>query len=95
MRVVRVLGKLEPGGAQLALLRVMRGLERRHGVRPELWVGDATASGWRGAMGCSQRRFGPVERCTPTAICNGSCQTSCPVQPKVANRELIRRVPQR
>lgn len=47
MRVVRVLGKLEPGGAQLALLRLMRGLERRYGVRPELWVGDATADGIR------------------------------------------------
>jgi glycosyltransferase involved in cell wall biosynthesis len=47
MQVVRVLGKLEPGGAQLALLRVSRELERRHGVRTRLVVGDATHDGLR------------------------------------------------
>jgi glycosyltransferase involved in cell wall biosynthesis len=45
MRVVRVLGKLEPGGAQLALLRLSRDLRRRHGVHTRLIVGDATAEG--------------------------------------------------
>ena len=45
MQVVRVLGKLEPGGAQLALLRVTRELERRHGVYTRLVVGDATDDG--------------------------------------------------
>jgi len=53
MRVVRVLAKLEPGGAQLALLRVMRGLQRRHGIPAELWVGDASSDGMRLA-----RRYG-------------------------------------
>ncbi|MDQ1734794.1 MAG: hypothetical protein QOH56_1045 [Pseudonocardiales bacterium] len=47
MQVVRVLGKLEPGGAQLALLRLSRELERRHGVRTRLVVGDATHDGIR------------------------------------------------
>ena len=47
MQVIRVLGKLEPGGAQLALLRVSRELERRHGVRTGLLVGDATHDGLR------------------------------------------------
>ena len=47
MQVVRVLGKLEPGGAQLSLLRVSRELERRHGVRTTLVVGDASHDGLR------------------------------------------------
>lgn len=45
--MVRVLGKLEPGGAQLSLLRVSRELERRHGVYTKLVVGDATHDGLR------------------------------------------------
>jgi glycosyltransferase involved in cell wall biosynthesis len=45
IRVARVVGKLEPGGAQLALLRVSRELQRRHGVRTRLLVGDATPAG--------------------------------------------------
>jgi glycosyltransferase involved in cell wall biosynthesis len=45
MQVVRVLGKLEPGGAQLALLRLSRELRRRHGVCTRLVVGDATHEG--------------------------------------------------
>ena len=45
MHVVRVLGKLEPGGAQLALLRLSRELRRRHGVRTTLVVGDAGPAG--------------------------------------------------
>jgi glycosyltransferase involved in cell wall biosynthesis len=52
MQVVRVLGKLEPGGAQLALLRASRELERRHGVRTRLVVGDATDDGIRLAQRC-------------------------------------------
>jgi len=47
MDVIRVLGKLEPGGAQLALLRVSRELRRRHGVSTRLVVGDATHDGMR------------------------------------------------
>jgi glycosyltransferase involved in cell wall biosynthesis len=47
MDVIRVLGKLEPGGAQLALLRLSRELQRRHGVRTGLVVGDATHDGIR------------------------------------------------
>jgi glycosyltransferase involved in cell wall biosynthesis len=45
--VRRVLGKLEPGGAQLALLRLSRELQRRHGVKTQLLVGDATPDGIR------------------------------------------------
>ena len=47
MHVIRVLGKLEPGGAQLALLRLSRELNRRHGVHTRLIVGDATHDGLR------------------------------------------------
>jgi glycosyltransferase involved in cell wall biosynthesis len=53
MQVIRVVGKLEPGGAQLALLRLSRELERRHGLRTRLIVGDATHDGIRLA-----RRYG-------------------------------------
>lgn len=45
MHVVRVLAKLERGGAQLAVLRLSRELERRHGVTTSLLVGDATPEG--------------------------------------------------
>jgi glycosyltransferase involved in cell wall biosynthesis len=51
MHVVRVLGKLEPGGAQLALLRLSCELRRRHGVRTRLIVGDATDEGMCLAQG--------------------------------------------
>ncbi|HEX2307131.1 MAG TPA: glycosyltransferase [Jatrophihabitantaceae bacterium] len=45
IRVARVVGKLEPGGAQLALLRLSRELQRRHGVHTKLLAGDATPAG--------------------------------------------------
>ena len=44
MRVVRVLGVLEPGGAQLSALRLSAAL-RRHGVETTLLAGDATPPG--------------------------------------------------
>jgi glycosyltransferase involved in cell wall biosynthesis len=44
MRVVRVLGVLEPGGAQLSALRLSAAL-RRHGVTTTLLAGDATPPG--------------------------------------------------
>jgi len=44
MRVVRVLGTLEPGGAQLSALRLSVAL-REHGIATTLLVGDATAAG--------------------------------------------------
>jgi hypothetical protein len=44
MRVVRILGALEPGGAQLSALRLSVAL-RRHGVATTLLAGDATPSG--------------------------------------------------
>ncbi|MCW2540089.1 MAG: hypothetical protein JWN95_1814 [Frankiales bacterium] len=50
MHVVRVLGKLEPGGAQLALLRLSQDLRVRHGVDTTLLVGDASVEGLRLAM---------------------------------------------
>ncbi|MCW2524625.1 MAG: hypothetical protein JWO63_2960 [Frankiales bacterium] len=50
MHVVRVVGKLEPGGAQLALLRLSRSLRDRYGVHTSLLAGDATSEGMRLAM---------------------------------------------
>src|SRR5260370_22147152 len=44
MRVVRVLGVLEPGGAQLSALLLSAALRRR-GVATTLLAGDATPSG--------------------------------------------------
>src|SRR5258707_11710375 len=44
MRVVRVLGTLEPGGAQLSALRLSVAL-RGHGISTTLLAGDATPAG--------------------------------------------------
>jgi len=44
MRIVRILGTLEPGGAQLSALRLSAAL-RRHGMATTLLAGDATAPG--------------------------------------------------
>jgi glycosyltransferase involved in cell wall biosynthesis len=44
MRVVRILGTLEPGGAQLSALRLSAALAR-HGMTTTLLAGDATAAG--------------------------------------------------
>ena len=44
MRVVRILGTLEPGGAQLSALRLSMAL-RRFGVETTLLAGDATPAG--------------------------------------------------
>ncbi len=44
MRVVRILGALEPGGAQLSALWLSVAL-RRHGIATTLLAGDATPSG--------------------------------------------------
>jgi glycosyltransferase involved in cell wall biosynthesis len=44
MRIVRILGILEPGGAQLSALRLSAEL-RRHGVATTLLAGDATPPG--------------------------------------------------
>ena len=51
MRLVRVLGVLEPGGAQLSALRLSVAL-RRHGVATTLLAGDATPSGLALAARC-------------------------------------------
>jgi glycosyltransferase involved in cell wall biosynthesis len=44
MRVIRILGTLEPGGAQLSALRLSAAL-RRHGIATTLLAGDATPPG--------------------------------------------------
>jgi glycosyltransferase involved in cell wall biosynthesis len=44
-RVVRVIAKLEPGGAQLAALRLTRELERRHAVTCRVLAGEASREG--------------------------------------------------
>jgi glycosyltransferase involved in cell wall biosynthesis len=51
MRVVRILGMLEPGGAQLSALLVSVAL-RRHGVVTTLLAGDATLPGLKLAARC-------------------------------------------
>jgi glycosyltransferase involved in cell wall biosynthesis len=47
MHVVRVVAKLEPGGAQLALLRLCKALHHRYGVQTTLLVGEASVDGLR------------------------------------------------
>jgi glycosyltransferase involved in cell wall biosynthesis len=44
MRIIRILGTLEPGGAQLSALRLSAAL-RRHGIATTLLAGDATPPG--------------------------------------------------
>ncbi len=44
MRVVRILGTLEPGGAQLSALQLSVAL-RRHGIKTTLLAGDASPAG--------------------------------------------------
>lgn len=44
MRVIRILGTLEPGGAQLSALQLSVAL-RRHGITTTLLTGDATPAG--------------------------------------------------
>jgi hypothetical protein len=51
MRLVRVLGVLEPGGAQLSALRLSAAL-RRHGVMTTVLAGDATPAGLALAARC-------------------------------------------
>jgi glycosyltransferase involved in cell wall biosynthesis len=52
LRVPRVLAKLEPGGAQLSVLRVMRGLE-------EMGIGSRLLAGWASSEGLAlARRMG-------------------------------------
>ncbi len=51
MRLVRLLGVLEPGGAQLSALRLSAAL-RRHGVVTTLLAGDATPAGLALAARC-------------------------------------------
>jgi hypothetical protein len=68
MRVVRVLGVLEPGGAQLSALRLSAAL-RRHGVTTTLLAGDATPPGMalaaRYGFAAEAFRVGePVNRCS-------------------------------
>jgi glycosyltransferase involved in cell wall biosynthesis len=45
MRVARVIAKLEPGGAQLAALRLTRELERRTDVASRVLAGEASSEG--------------------------------------------------
>jgi len=51
VRLVRVLGVLEPGGAQLSALRLSAAL-RRHGVVTTVLAGDATPAGLALAARC-------------------------------------------
>jgi glycosyltransferase involved in cell wall biosynthesis len=63
MRVVRVLGTLEPGGAQLSALRLSVAL-RRQGVATTLLAGDATPAGLELAT-----RYGvPAEACRVSEV---------------------------
>jgi glycosyltransferase involved in cell wall biosynthesis len=69
MRVVRVLGVLEPGGAQLSALLLSAAL-RRHGVATTLLAGDATRSGVALAAryGFAAEAFRVSERVNPCSL---------------------------
>ena len=46
MLVARVIAKLEPGGAQLGIIRLIRGLQAR-GIESRVLIGAATPAGLR------------------------------------------------
>ena len=71
MRVVRILGTLEPGGAQLSALWLSAAL-RAQGIATTLLVGDATPAGLELAARYAHRRppAGSAGSCPPTA-CSG------------------------
>ena len=85
VRVVRVLGVLEPGGAQLSALTLSAAL-RRHGVATTLLAGDATRPGLElaarygfaadafrvGERGAAQPAVDPGARCSPSGLVPGS-----------------------
>jgi glycosyltransferase involved in cell wall biosynthesis len=91
MRVTRVLGTLEPGGAQLSALRLSEAL-RGHGIMTTLIAGDATPAGLELAG-----RFGMrAEACRVSeAIPAGSLQwTPAPdfaswLEPRLAGADLV------
>ncbi len=63
MRVIRILGTLEPGGAQLSALQLSVAL-RRHGITTTLLAGDATPSGLELAA-----RYGlPADACRVSEV---------------------------
>ena len=69
LRVVRVLGVLEPGGAQLSALRLSAAL-REHGVATTLLAGDATPPGMALAAryGCPADAFRVSELANPCSL---------------------------
>ena len=69
MRVVRVLGVLEPGGAQLSALLLSAAL-RRHGVATTLLAGDATPPGLAlaGRYGFAAEAFRVGELVNPRSL---------------------------
>jgi glycosyltransferase involved in cell wall biosynthesis len=69
MQVVRVLGVLEPGGAQLSALRLSGSLRQR-GVQTTLLAGDATPAGLALAerLGCPATAFRVAERPGPDSL---------------------------
>jgi Glycosyl transferases group 1/Glycosyltransferase Family 4 len=69
MRVVRVLGVLEPGGAQLSALLLSAAL-RRHGVATTLLAGDATPPGLAlaGRYGFAAEAFRVTELVNPRSL---------------------------
>jgi len=63
VRVIRVLGTLEPGGAQLSALQLSSAL-RRHGIATTLLAGDATPPGLELAA-----RYGlPADACRVSEV---------------------------
>ena len=93
MQIVRVVGKLEPGGAQLALLRLSRELSERHGVRTRLLAGDATRDGTQLARsyGITVETFRGAGRVHPTQ--NLQWQCSMPfaqwLAPRLAGADIV------
>lgn len=93
MQIVRVVGKLEPGGAQLALLRLSRELRERYGVRTRLLAGDATPDGIQLARshGATVETFHVPGRLHPTQ--NLQWQCSIPftqwLGPRLAGADIV------
>jgi glycosyltransferase involved in cell wall biosynthesis len=91
MRITRILGTLEPGGAQLSALRLSAAL-RRHGIVTTLLAGDATPAGLELAG-----RYGmPAEACRVSEVIPAGSLQWMPspefaswLEPRLARADLV------
>jgi glycosyltransferase involved in cell wall biosynthesis len=91
MRVARILGTLEPGGAQLSALQLSVAL-RRHGIETTLLAGDATPAGLR----LADRHGLPADACRVSEVVPAASLQWTPapgfaswLEPRLAAADLV------